>query len=78
MSIISVFFGIIIRIYWRDHNPPDFNASYGEFKAILEIGNLRSRVLPKKARQLVEQWRTKNKKALQEAWNLAFETASTD
>ena len=28
MPTISVFFGIIIRMFYRDHNPPHFHAEY--------------------------------------------------
>ncbi|MGZ8533283.1 MAG: DUF4160 domain-containing protein [Candidatus Binatia bacterium] len=28
MPTICVFFGIIIRMFYRDHNPPHFHAEY--------------------------------------------------
>jgi len=28
MPTISVFFGIIIRMFYRDHNPPNFHAEH--------------------------------------------------
>jgi hypothetical protein len=37
MPVISAFFGIIIRIYHSDHNPPHFHAQYGEHEVIIEI-----------------------------------------
>lgn len=37
MPKISVFFGIIIEMYFEDHNPPHFHARYGEFKAEILI-----------------------------------------
>ena len=37
MPQISLFFGIIIRMYFDDHNPPHFHAAYGDFEAIIDI-----------------------------------------
>jgi hypothetical protein len=56
---VSVFFGIVIRLYHADHNPPHFHATYGEFEAIIEIksGKLLGGKLPSKGQKLVEEWR---------------------
>ncbi len=40
MPEISRFFGIIIRMYWNDHEPPHFHAIYGDFEALIEIETL--------------------------------------
>jgi len=37
MPIISLFFGIIIRMYHDDHPPPHFHASYQGFEAFVAI-----------------------------------------
>jgi len=39
MPEISRFFGIIICMYWEDHNPPHFHAYYNEFEATYSIEN---------------------------------------
>ena len=59
MPIVSVFFGIVIRLYHANHNPPHFHASYGEHEAIIEIksGKLLGGKLPPKGQKLVEEWR---------------------
>jgi len=44
MPEISRFYGIIIYIYFREHNPPHFHAVYGEEEILIEIATLR--VLP--------------------------------
>ena len=53
MPEISRFLGIIISMYFDEHNPPHFHAQYGESKAqilikdlIVKQGELPSRVLP--------------------------------
>lgn len=40
MSEITRFFGIVIRMYFNDHNPPHFHAEYGEYEALFEIDTL--------------------------------------
>lgn len=39
MPIISLFFGIVIRMYHDDHPPPHFHASYQGFEAFVGIGD---------------------------------------
>ena len=37
MPEISRFFGIIISIFYDDHNPPHFHARYGDYDALIKI-----------------------------------------
>jgi Domain of unknown function (DUF4160) len=37
MPELSRFYGIIIRMFWRDHPPAHFHAIYGSYEAIIEI-----------------------------------------
>lgn len=73
MPIVSVFFGIVIRVYHADHNPPHFHASYGEHEAIIEIatGKVLDGSLPPRAKKLVGEWRRLNQKSLLAAWSAA-------
>ncbi|MCT8342979.1 MULTISPECIES: DUF4160 domain-containing protein [Photorhabdus] len=52
MPTISEFFGILIRMYYDDHNPPHFHAYYGEHEAIISIETLEvmEGSLPKRAK----------------------------
>jgi len=56
MPTISQFFGILIMMYFDDHNPPHFHARYNEFEALIAIenGQILEGELPKTATQLVE------------------------
>jgi phosphomannomutase len=36
MPEISRFFGIIISIFYDDHNPPHFHARYGDYDALIK------------------------------------------
>jgi len=75
VPIISVFFGIVVRLYQGDHNPPHFHAAYGEFEAVIEIktGRIVGGKLPPKAKKLVEEWRRKYVTELSKAWDVAVE-----
>lgn len=37
MPELSRFFGIVIYMNWRDHNPPHFHAVYGDHQAIVSL-----------------------------------------
>ncbi len=75
MPVISRFFGIIIRMFYDDHNPPHFHAEYQGKKAIFDFqgnilkGNLSSRT----ATKLVREWTDNHISELEEDWRLARE-----
>jgi hypothetical protein len=58
MPQISDFFGIIIRMFYDEHNPPHFHAQYGEFKCCIDIRTLCviEGYLPARALGLVVEW----------------------
>ena len=37
MPEISRFFGIIIKMFFHDHEPPHFHVEYNEYRAIIDI-----------------------------------------
>ena len=55
MVQVSRFYGIVISMYHREHNPPHFHAAYGEHEAIVRINDfgLHEWSLPPKALALV-------------------------
>ncbi|HMT01520.1 MAG TPA: DUF4160 domain-containing protein [Candidatus Absconditabacterales bacterium] len=70
MPQLSSFYGISISIYFADHNPPHFHATYGEFEALFDlrtIGILQG-WLPPKAHTLVVEWAALHQKELEENW----------
>jgi hypothetical protein len=71
VPVLSAFFGILIKMFHDDHNPPHFHVEYGEFHAIVEIrsGNMLAGRLPKRAMQLVDEWRRRNAHELRRAWD---------
>ena len=75
MPEISRFFGIIIRMYFGDHNPPHFHAIYQEYTAEYDIATLEVICghLPARAHALVLEWASLHREELTEDWRLASE-----
>ncbi|MCX6983600.1 MAG: DUF4160 domain-containing protein [Lentisphaerae bacterium] len=73
MPEISRFFGIIIRMFYDEHNPPHFHAEYQGNKAVFDLqGNItRGNLSSNTAKRLVREWIDLHKKELEEDWNLA-------
>jgi hypothetical protein len=73
MPEISRFYGILIAMFWDDHNPPHFHARYGEYKAAIEIGTLRilDGNLPPRALGLVAEWASQHREELMDNWGEA-------
>jgi hypothetical protein len=76
MPIISMFYGIIIRLYLLDkgqHNMPHIHARYGEHEAIMSIpeGEVLSGELPRKQLRLVQAWIELRRDELIANWELA-------
>lgn len=73
LPIISTFFGILIRMNSKDHNPPHFHAEYQGYKAVFEIktGRLIAGDLPPTARRIVKEWTLMHKRELLSNWDLA-------
>jgi hypothetical protein len=74
MPEISRFFGIIIRMYYDEHNPPHLHAEYQGNKAVFDLdgnmmrGDLRSRT----ARKLVREWVDLHVDEIAENWDLSM------
>jgi hypothetical protein len=58
MPTICRFYGILIQMYYDDHNPPHFHVIYGKHKALISIYDLAilEGDLPPKAVGLVMEW----------------------
>ncbi len=74
MPEISRFLGIIITMYYHEHNPPHFHVRYQDYKAVIFIENLAVEgKLPPKALGLVIEWASKHRQELLEDWKLALQ-----
>jgi len=77
MPYVSMFFGIIIRMFYSEHNPPHFHAEYQGSEGIFNFegeiiqGNIKS----KTALNLIKEWTVLRKTELEENWrNIADKT----
>jgi len=73
---VSRFFGIIIRMFYDEHNPPHFHAEYSGRKAVFDFkGNiLKGDLASKTATKLVREWVDLHASELEEDWKLARES----
>lgn len=73
MPQISYFLGIVIRMYFMDHNPPHFHAVYGNYEALINIQKLElmGGSLPPRVLGLVIEWAALNEKNLLLNWERA-------
>ena len=73
MPEICRFLGIVITMYFNDHNPPHFHAEYGEERALINIRNLSifSGHLPPRVTGLVIEWATLHQQELLDDWERA-------
>jgi hypothetical protein len=73
MPEISRFYGIIIKMYFVDHNPPHFHAEYGEHVAEYDIHSLKiiAGKLPSRANALVLEWASIHRDELMRNWEKA-------
>ncbi len=74
MPTISMFFGIIIRMYFSpgEHNPPHIHAYYQNYKAVIDIHacEVSGGKLPPKQTKLVLAWAEIHKEELLADWEL--------
>ncbi len=70
MPEVSRFYGIVIRMYFGDHNPPHFHAAYSGSEALININTLAviAGRLPPRAMGLVAEWATVHQEELLAAW----------
>ena len=80
MPEISRFYGIIIKMYYVDHNPPHFHAEYSEFSAEYDIITLKiiAGKLPSRANALVLEWASLHRSELLENWEKTQITQKLD
>ena len=72
MPVISMFYGIVIHMYWKEHNPPHFHAEYAEHEVAINIQTLEviEGKMPKRALLLLLEWASEHRSELLEDWKL--------
>ena len=72
MPTISMFYGIMIAMYYNDHNPPHIHVKYNEYLATVDIDTLNYKgSMPNTAKKLIKKWIKAHKNELLENWSLA-------
>ena len=76
MPELSRFLGIVILMYFDDHNPPHFHVKYNDFRAIISINDLilLEGELPHRVLGLVIEWAGLHKNELMDNWDMIKET----
>jgi hypothetical protein len=74
MPTLSMFFGIIIRMYYapKEHNPPHIHVYYQDFKSVINISNyvLMEGEIPPRQLRLVLAWIEIHQEELMADWKL--------
>ncbi len=75
MPTISMFRGIKVCIYWRDHMPPHFHAFYGSSEILVSIEevDVLEGSMPSKQLKMLLGWAAFHQEELRENWELAKE-----
>ncbi len=70
MPVIARFYGIVIKMYFKEHGIPHFHAVYGEFNGVFEVETLEmiEGDLPNRAVRLVKEWADRYRPELLEMW----------
>ena len=72
VPIISRFYGVIIAMYFNDHNPPHFHAKYSGYEALFSFeGYIIDGELPNRATKFVQEWIKLHKLELEDNWQRA-------
>ena len=76
MPVLSMFYGIVIRIYFFDnkqHHVPHIHAEYSDHKAVfsIETGEILTGRFPVKKTKLVQAWIEIHREELDADWQLA-------
>lgn len=70
---LSEFYGIVVYMYWKDHQPPHFHAIYGGEEALVRIDDATflAGSLPRTAARLVREWAELRRSDLLDNWDRA-------
>jgi hypothetical protein len=67
---ISRFLGIVITMYFNDHEPAHFHVRYGDFRATVSIRSsaILEGFIPPRVLGLVSEWAALHRRELQRNW----------
>jgi hypothetical protein len=72
MPTISIFYGIIIKMFFDDHVPPHFHAKYGEYELVITISPIKiiKGNAPKRVKSMILEWTALHQEELMQDWEL--------
>lgn len=78
MPEICRFLGIVITMYFNEHNPPHFHVKYQKYRAIIDIKTLKiiEGKLPPRVFALVAEWAIIHRNELMKNWRNLIETGT--
>lgn len=72
MPELARFFGIVVYMNWRDHNPPHIHAMYGDREALVSLdGEVLAGGLPRRVLSMVHEWLAIHRNELVANWQRA-------
>ena len=76
MPTLSIFYGIVISMRFREHNPPHFHALYSGEEALIDINTLQviEGSLPRQTKARVLKWAAMHQDELKDAWEACSKT----
>ena len=81
MPTLSMFFGILIKMNWKDigkHRSPHFHAFYGEYEAVFSLdGEIIEGTFPRRQSTFVKAWALLHEDDLTANWSLAVNGEET-
>ncbi len=70
MPVITRFYGILIKMYFREHGTPHFHAIYNEYNGVFDIDTLEmiEGDLPTRAQRMIREWAQQYQEELKGMW----------
>ena len=70
MPVIARFYGILIKMYFKEHGIPHFHAIYGEYNGVFEIETLKmiEGDIPNRALKMIKEWAEQYQSELLDMW----------
>ena len=80
MPYVSMFFGIIIRMFHNEHNPPHFHAEYQGQRALFSFDGkmIKGTIKSKTAKKLIKKWARAHSEELTTNWDKATQGKQID
>jgi hypothetical protein len=72
MPKISMFYGILIKMFFDDHAPPHFHAEYRDYELVITISTIKiiKGDAPKRVKSMVLEWTALHQEELLRGWAL--------